>query len=119
MNIQTISRTTGLSAHTLRYYEKIGLLLDIKRDRKGHRFYREKDLIWIEFIKRLKATSMPLSEMKQFARLRSKGNKTISQRVELLRQHESRIEQQMQALESHRDRVREKIQLCLQGDDSR
>ncbi|MEM7564391.1 MAG: MerR family transcriptional regulator [Pseudomonadota bacterium] len=118
MNIQKIAQTTGLSAHTLRYYEKIGLLLDIKRDRKGHRFYRDKDLIWIQFIQRLKATNMPLVEMKQFAMLRLKGDKSIPERVSLLERHESRIQVQMAELKAHRARVREKIALCKEGANS-
>ena len=81
MDIKTISKITGLSAHTLRYYEKIGLLLNIERDSKGYRDYSEKDVVWIEFIKRLKATNMPLNEIKKFAVLRSKGDSTIQNRV--------------------------------------
>lgn len=118
MNIRKVSQKTGLSAHTLRYYEKIGLLVNVKRDHKGHRFYSDKDLVWIEFIKRLKATSMPLAEIKCFAKLRVKGDKTIPQRVELLKNHESRIAKQLDELESHRTRVHEKIKLCIQGDST-
>lgn len=84
MDIKTISKITGLSAHTLRYYEKIGLLLNIERDSKGYRDYSEKDVVWIEFIKRLKATNMPLNEIKKFAVLRSKGDSTIQNRLKIL-----------------------------------
>ena len=115
MNIQTVSKLTGLSAHTLRYYEKIKLLLNIRRDSKGYRDYDEKDLIWIEFIKRLKATNMPLSEIKTFAFLRAKGDRTINDRLEILRHHQKRVERQMSDLLIHQKKIKEKIELCKKG----
>ena len=115
MNIQTVSRLTGLSAHTLRYYEKINLLLNIHRDSKGYRDYDEKDLIWIEFIKRLKATNMPLKEIKTFAFLRSKGDSTINDRLRILQNHQKRVERQMSDLLIHQEKIKEKIELCKKG----
>ena len=115
MNIQTVSKLAGLSAHTLRYYEKIDLLLNIRRDSKGYRDYDEKDLIWIEFIKRLKATNMPLKEIKTFALLRSKGDSTINDRLEILRNHQKRVKRQMIDLLLHQEKIKEKIALCKKG----
>jgi DNA-binding transcriptional MerR regulator len=115
MNIQTVSKLTGLSAHTLRYYEKIDLLLNITRDSKGYRVYTENDLIWIEFIKRLKATNMPLKEIKKFALLRSKGDRTINDRLEILRNHQERVKRQMSDLLIHQKKIKEKIVLCKKG----
>lgn len=115
MKIQEISKITNLSSHTLRYYEKIGLLRNVKRDSGGHRYYSDSDLVWIEFIKRLKATKMPLAEIERFAILRIAGDKTISERVEILRNHDTRITIQMDEMKSHRIKVREKIQLCING----
>ena len=117
MNIKQISQQTGLSAHTLRYYEKIGLLLGIHRDSKGHRDYTDKDLIWIEFIKRLKATNMPLNEIKRFAELRISGDRTIPERLKILRKHQSRVQKQMDALVEHQQKIKEKIALCKIGGD--
>ena len=115
MNIKTVAKNTGLTAHTLRYYEKIGLLINIHRDLSGHRVYSEKDLIWIAFIKRLKATNMPLEEIKQFASLRVQGDKTIPERVALLEKHAQRVEKQIQTLKTHQQKIVQKIELCLQG----
>lgn len=115
MDIKTISKITGLSAHTLRYYEKIGLLLNIERDSKGYRDYSEKDVVWIEFIKRLKATNMPLNEIKKFAVLRSKGDSTIQNRLKILEIHQSRVKKQMENLLIHQEKIREKIELCKKG----
>lgn len=115
MDIKTISKITGLSAHTLRYYEKIGLLLNIERDSKGYRDYSEKDVVWIEFIKRLKATNMPLNEIKKFAVLRSKGDSTIQNRLKILEIHQSRVKKQMENLLIHQEKIREKIEFCKKG----
>jgi DNA-binding transcriptional MerR regulator len=115
MNIQAVSKLTGLSAHTLRYYEKIDLLLNIERDSKGYRDYSERDLVWIEFIKRLKATNMPLNEIKKFALLRSKGDSTINDRLEILQNHQSRVKRQMNDLLIHQKKIKEKIEICRKG----
>ena len=115
MTINTIAKRTGLSAHTLRYYEKIGLLVNIRRDSKGHRQYGESDMVWIEFIKRLKATSMPLKEMKRFADLRSRGDATIDDRLTILENHWELVDAQVEALKIHRQKIIEKMELCKKG----
>ena len=115
MTISKLSELTGLSIHTLRYYEKIGLILNVDRDAKGHRDYSDKDVIWIEFIKRLKATDMPLSEMKRFAELRTLGDATIGERVKMLEIHKARVKDQMKALLMHQDKIQEKIEICKKG----
>ncbi len=118
MNIKKISQLTGLSAHTLRFYEKIGLLLNIERDSKGHRDYSEKDRIWIEFIKRLKATNMPLDEIKRFAELRSRGDVTINERLKILEEHQARVQEQMDNLLIHQKKIKEKFELCKKGGEN-
>ncbi len=115
MNIKNISKQTGLSAHTLRYYEKIGLILSVDRDAKGHRDYSEKDVVWIEFIKRLKATRMPLDEIRKFATLRLQGEDTIDERIKLLENHYQRVEAQMQDLLVNQQKIKEKIERCKKG----
>ncbi len=115
MNIKRVTQLTGLSDHTLRYYEKIGLLLNIARNSAGHRDYSQKDLIWIALIKRLKATNMPLSEIKQFSILRSKGDSTIPARVSMLEKHRQRVQLQIEQLRLHQQKIDQKIELCKQG----
>lgn len=83
MNIKTFAEQTGVSAHTLRYYEKIGLL-QVQRTQSGHRVFSDKDLEWITFILRLKDTGMPLEDIQKYAEFRSQGGKTQSQRQQLL-----------------------------------
>jgi DNA-binding transcriptional MerR regulator len=95
MKIGELSMRSGLSAHTIRYYEKIGLLPFAERDLSGRRDYDISILIWIEFLGRLKMTSMPLSEIRRYALLREKGPQTGSARRRML--------------EAHRDQVRRRL----------
>lgn len=89
---------TGVSAHTLRYYERIGLILDVPRDDNGYRCYAEADIEWIGFLRQLKATGMPLKQMQCFADLRRQGDGTAKQRRELLEQHRQTVVAQVAAL---------------------
>jgi DNA-binding transcriptional MerR regulator len=115
MNIQRVVELTGLSTHTLRYYEKIGIVLKIKRNASGYRDYSADDLAWIEFIKRLTATGMPLDQIRQFAELRLRGESTIAERVDLLTQHHERVQHEIDRLRMHQEKIREKIEICKNG----
>ncbi|MDX1523337.1 MAG: MerR family transcriptional regulator [Anaerolineae bacterium] len=97
--IQQVAHETGVSSFTLRYYERIGLILDVARAPNGHRRYSEADLEWIAFLKQLKATGMPLTEMQKFAELRRQGNHTAKQRRQMLESHRKSILQQRQMLD--------------------
>lgn len=65
LTIQQAAVRTGLSVHTLRYYEKMGLMEPIPRGENGHRSYHEQDLEWIELIARLRTTGMPIADMQR------------------------------------------------------
>jgi DNA-binding transcriptional MerR regulator len=82
---------TGLTAHTLRYYERIGLLDPVDRGPDGRRRFRDTDLAWLSFLMRLRATGMPIRDMKHFADLRRAGDKTTSDRLEVLRRHQEAV----------------------------
>jgi DNA-binding transcriptional MerR regulator len=113
MNIKEFSRKCGLSAHTLRYYEKIGLLPAVERTESNHRRYSERDVVWITFIKRLKATNMPLVEILRYAELREQGKGTEEARMHLLIAHARRLEQTIEHEQEHLERLKEKIR-CYQ-----
>lgn len=87
MNIAKFSELTSLSPHTLRYYEKLGLLTNISRNSSGHRSYSQADIDWVTFINRLKETGMPLEQILEYAHLRAEGETTFEQRQILLEKH--------------------------------
>jgi DNA-binding transcriptional MerR regulator len=95
LTIAEVAASTGLSAHTLRYYERIGLLDPVARVTGNQRRYDTEDLAWLAFLQRLRATGMPIRDMQRFAELRRAGPNTMAARRALL--------------ENHRDEVLERI----------
>ncbi|NQZ91482.1 MAG: MerR family transcriptional regulator [Moritella sp.] len=110
MNIQQFSKLTDISSHTIRYYEKIGLLKNVSRNASGHRWFTEKDLIWFEFIKRLKDTGMPLGNIRQYADLRDAGASTSELRMQMLQQHAVMLETKIADEQFHLKMLKEKIE---------
>lgn len=100
---------TELSVHTLRYYEKIGLLNGVKRDINGYRQYSESDISWINFLIRLKVTGMSITDMKHFSDLRSQGESTIIARQELLEMHQNKVLKEIKKLNDNLTEIDGKI----------
>ncbi len=107
-SIGEFSKVTGLGIHTLRYYEHENLIIPL-RNTSNRRRYSEKDITWIAFIKRLKATGMPIKEIKKYAALRAKGDVTLSERMEMLIQHRQSLNEQIRQLQEHEAMLDEKI----------
>ena len=99
-SIGEFSKVTGLGIHTLRYYEHENLIIPL-RNSSNRRRYSEKDIAWIAFIKRLKATGMPIKEIKKYAALRAEGDVTLSERMEMLIQHRQSLNEQIRQLQEH------------------
>lgn len=91
MRIGELARRSGLSAHTIRYYERIGLLPYADRNQSRHRDYDASILVWIEFLDRLKTTGMPIRDMLRYAALREEGSGTEAARRELLQGHREQV----------------------------
>lgn len=98
ISIGDLSRLTGLSTHTLRFYESAGVLKPIGRAPNGHRRYHNDDVLWLEFVLRLKLTGMPLAEIKQYAQLRAQGEMTLLSRLTMLKLHRERLVAKMAEL---------------------
>jgi len=97
--IQQVAEKTGLSIHTLRYYERLGLVASISRLPNGHRRYSEADLEWIDFLKCLRSTAMPITEMQHFAEIVRQGESTVRERRELLEAHQHRLSLYLQEMQ--------------------
>jgi DNA-binding transcriptional MerR regulator len=87
LSISEAAEASGLSTHTLRYYERTGLLEPVSRDGSGHRRYREADLQRITFLTKLRATGMPIREVRRYAKLMKAGEATNEDRLALLEAH--------------------------------
>ena len=108
-SIQDVSGRTGLSPHTLRYYEKEGLLSPVSRTPGGFRQYTDEDLEALGLICCLKNTGMSLQEITRFVRLTWEGDETLRERVELLREHRESVIQRMNEMQKYLDKVTWKL----------
>jgi len=107
--IQEVSRKSGLSAHTLRYYEKEGLLRSVERSHGGIRQYTDEDLEALGLICCLKNTGMSLQEIARFMALTREGDQTLRERVSLLEKHQKRVIARMEEMQKHLDKVTWKL----------
>lgn len=109
LTIQEVAVETGLSEHTLRYYERIGLIESVNRAGNGHRRYTEHDVDWIELLKCMRATGMPIEQMKRFSDLVRSGDHTISERLELLTAHRKAVLDSIEELKQYLKMIEYKI----------
>lgn len=109
LSIDEVARRTGLTAHTLRYYERIGLIAPVGRAEGGQRRYAAADLAWIDFLLRLRTTRMPISQMQTFATLRAAGDSTVPDRRQMLETHLQEVLAEMEAMRLSVQALEEKI----------
>lgn len=107
-SIGEFSKLTGLGIHTLRYYEHENLIIP-ERNSSNRRRYSDKDIAWIDFIKRLKDTGMPIKEIQRYAVLRATGDSTLAKRMEMLIQHRQALGEQIAQLRDHMTKLDDKI----------
>lgn len=107
--IRDAAAKTGLTQDTVRYYERIGLVPPVGRDRSGYRRYTEDDLEWLVFVTRLRATGMPIADIATFVELALRGEATVPERLRLLEAHEQAVEAQWREVRAHLRLIRSKI----------
>ena len=91
LTIADAARASGVSAHTLRYYEREGLLEPVDRAASGHRRYAEEDLARIALFVKLRATGMPIRRLREYAALLRAGDETFAERIALLEEHRAAV----------------------------
>lgn len=104
-----VAEQTGFSLDTLRYYERIGLLDDIARNSGGQRVFTEGDVAWLRILRCLRETGMPIQRMVRYAELARGGDETVTERLELLREHDRDIDDKIAHLRVEQDHIRAKI----------
>jgi DNA-binding transcriptional MerR regulator len=110
LSVAEAAEASGLSAHTLRYYERVGLLEPVHRNESRHRRYAEADLERIRFLTRLRATGMPIREVRRYAELMSAGDVTTEERLALLEAHRETVLAGLEATTEHLKLVEWKIE---------
>lgn len=98
LSIAEAAEVTGLTAHTLRYYERIGLV-EVRRDAAGYRSYDRQAMARIVFISRLRVSGMPIGTISHYLELVLQGDHTAPQRLALMQEHRARIQQQLRDLQ--------------------
>jgi len=110
MIIAEVSKKYELSQDTLRYYERIGLIPGINRNKSGIRDYTEEDCRWIEFIKCMRNAGLPIEALIEYVTLFQQGDKTIGARKELLTEQRKLLAKKMEEIKETIERLDYKIQ---------
>ncbi|WP_431218155.1 MerR family transcriptional regulator [Leifsonia xyli] len=115
MSISDVAERTGLTTHTLRYYEREGLMLTpVERASSTHRRYTDADVSWVNFLTKLRSTAMPIATMRQYVVLARQGDGTEAERLELLLLHRMAVVRQLEEMTASLAAIDYKIDLYRQ-----
>ena len=111
MQVKQVAESLGLSEHTIRYYDKAGLFPFVSRDKNGYRDFSKEDLYWIEFIKCMRQTHMPISKLKEIAELYHQGSSTKMKRKDIFLEHQKNLIDQKGLINKGLQTLEEKFKL--------
>lgn len=115
MTIAEVSKKYNLSQDTLRYYERIGLIPEVNRNKSGIRDYTEEDCRWVEFIKCMRSAGLPIETLIEYVTLFQQGNETIDARKQLLKEQRVQLVQKMEDMKKTLERLDYKIERYENG----
>lgn len=108
-SIGQVAQKMGLTAHTLRYYDKEGLLPFVKKNSSGLRMFSDEDIDWLVVIECLKGTGMQLKDIKQYIDWCQEGDVTIGRRLEMFKRQKAKLEEQLRQLQQYMEKINYKI----------
>lgn len=100
MTISKMSKKYNISADTLRYYERVGLLPSVNRNESGFRDYTPDDEKWLEFILCMRSAGMPIEALIEYVSLFSEGEQTLAARKEILEEQREKLKEKIKELNS-------------------
>lgn len=109
--VKEVSQKTGVPAHTLRFYEKQGVLPFAERNENGNRLYDESSIEWIETIVALRSTGMSLADLKQYLDYFQDGDNTLLERRQLMADHKIKVEDQLMQIIKTLEKINYKMAL--------
>ena len=109
MNIKQVSEEKGISADTLRYYERIGLIPPVNRTNGGIRDYTEEDLRWVDFTLCMRSAGLSIESLTEYIRLYSVGDETILARRDLLMEESEQLAKKIAEMQTCQERLQKKI----------
>lgn len=98
--VQDVSDITGISTHTLRYYDREGIMPFLKRDEHGNRVFEKSDLQWLQVVKCMKISGFTLADMRKYADLVRQGDESLAERLKLFEEHREKTLQQIADLQT-------------------
>lgn len=114
LTIQQAADLLGVSPHTLRYYERAGLLTAVPRSARTHRLYTEREIGALRFLLLLRTTGMSIRQIRTYVSLLAQGTSTLQQRLALLADHEQQVLEQIEALQQGLPTLQRKLDLYRQ-----
>jgi DNA-binding transcriptional MerR regulator len=115
MTIGEVSAQTGLSTHTLRFYEQEGLFFaPVRRNAAGRRVFTGEEVEWLRVCVKLRSSGMPLPEIRHYAQLVLAGPGNEAERFEILRRHEAKVRQQVADLQEALAIIHRKVEIYAQ-----
>ncbi len=108
-SIGQAAKKMGLTTHTLRYYEKEGLLPFVRKTSSGLRVFSEADLEWLVIIECLKGTGLQIKDIKQYIDWFQEGNSTLQQRLDMFKRQKQKLKSEMEKLNEHMEKINFKI----------
>lgn len=108
-SIAEVAKKCGITVHTIRYYDKEGLLPFVQRDISGARRFTDEDFEWLSLISCLKNTGMQIKDIKTFIDWYREGDATIPKRYEFFLNHKKEVEKQIDTLKAYMDKIDYKI----------
>ena len=121
MNIKEVCEVTGLSADTIRYYERIGLVPKIARKSSGVRDFAENDIAILEFVRCFRSAGMSIERLIEYMGLVQAGDSTVEARINLLKEEQEELRSRLVEIQEALDRLDYKIenyQTILRGKES-
>ena len=115
MTIAEVSRRFDLSADTLRYYERIGLIPPVPRTKSGIRDYDEESCNWIELMKCMRAAGVQIEALIEYVALFQRGDETVEARKALLIEQREQLTARMEEMQQSLDRLNHKIERYEKG----
>jgi DNA-binding transcriptional MerR regulator len=111
MTVAEAANETGVSSHTLRYYERAGLLRPVERNGSGHRRFSAEDVEWVVMITRFRATGMPIRMIREYAELVWAGEGNERERLAILEAHREHVVEQLAQIEHNLELIDYKVGL--------
>lgn len=111
LTVKNASERLSIPPSTIRYYDDQGLLPFIERDKNGYRMFQESDLFWLELIRCMRTTKMPVQTLRHVAHLHMQGTETLDERIRIFKEHREQLQKQREEIDEAFEKLQSKLQI--------